>query len=134
MLDERDRFGTRSVRVGRAVIAVVSKWAFDYFALVAAVAATGAHVEAVPLLLAYVSASVLRMIPITPGGLGSSRPGSPSPSYGPGSPPRTPRWRRSRTGSSRTGSRSSRGWPPRSSTGIATRRGLVPWRPNPLAS
>ena len=49
---------------------MVSKWAFDYFALVAAVAATGAAVESVPLLLAYVAASVLGMIPITPGGLG----------------------------------------------------------------
>jgi uncharacterized protein (TIRG00374 family) len=53
-----------------AVVAVVSKWAFDYFALVAAVAATGARVDSVPLLLAYVGASVLAMIPITPGGLG----------------------------------------------------------------
>ena len=49
---------------------MVSKWAFDYFALVAAVAATGARVEPVPMLLAYVAASVLAMIPITPGGLG----------------------------------------------------------------
>ena len=38
--------------------------------LVAAVAASGARVESVPLLLAFVAASVLRMIPITPGGLG----------------------------------------------------------------
>ena len=53
-----------------AVVAVVSKWAFDYFALVAAVAATGARVDSVPLLLAYIAASVLAMIPITPGGLG----------------------------------------------------------------
>ncbi len=53
-----------------AVITVVSRWAFDYFALVAAVAATGSRVESVPLLLAYVAASVLKMIPITPGGLG----------------------------------------------------------------
>jgi uncharacterized protein (TIRG00374 family) len=53
-----------------AVIAVVAKWAFDYFALVAATAATGVRVGSVPLLLAYVAASVLSMIPITPGGLG----------------------------------------------------------------
>jgi uncharacterized protein (TIRG00374 family) len=71
VLAERDRVRhALGSRWPWAVIAVVSKWAFDYFALVAAVAATGAHVEAVPLLLAYVSASVLRMIPITPGGLG----------------------------------------------------------------
>ena len=49
---------------------MVSRWAFDYFALVAAVAASGAGVESVPLLLAYMTASVLKMIPITPGGLG----------------------------------------------------------------
>jgi uncharacterized protein (TIRG00374 family) len=48
----------------------VSKWAFDYFALVAAAAASGARVETVPLLLAYIAASVLAMIPLTPGGLG----------------------------------------------------------------
>jgi uncharacterized protein (TIRG00374 family) len=53
-----------------ALVAVVSKWAFDYLALVAAVAATGARVQTVPVLLAYVAASVLGMIPITPGGLG----------------------------------------------------------------
>jgi uncharacterized protein (TIRG00374 family) len=53
-----------------ALVAVVSKWAFDYLALVAAVAATGARVQTIPVLLAYVAASVLGMIPITPGGLG----------------------------------------------------------------
>jgi uncharacterized protein (TIRG00374 family) len=71
VLEERDRvrraFGARWPW---AVVAVVSKWAFDYFALVAAVAASGARVESIPLVLAYVAASVLRMIPITPGGLG----------------------------------------------------------------
>jgi len=49
---------------------VVSKWAFDFFALVAAIAASGAKVETIPVLLAYVAASVLAMVPITPGGLG----------------------------------------------------------------
>jgi len=53
-----------------ALVAAVSKWAFDYFALVAAVAATGAHVDPVPLMIAYVAAAVLGMIPITPSGLG----------------------------------------------------------------
>ena len=53
-----------------ALVAVVSKFAFDFFALVAAVAATGAHVQTIPVLLAYVAASVLAMIPITPGGVG----------------------------------------------------------------
>jgi uncharacterized protein (TIRG00374 family) len=53
-----------------ALIAAVSKWAFDYFALVAAVAATGARVDPVPLMIAYVAAAVLGMIPITPSGVG----------------------------------------------------------------
>ena len=53
-----------------ALLAVVSKWAFDYFALLAAIAASGAKVQTIPVLLAYVAASVLGMIPITPGGLG----------------------------------------------------------------
>ena len=71
VLEQRDR--VRKALGSRwpwALVAVVSKWAFDYFALVAAIAATGARVESVPLLLAYVAASVLAMIPITPGGLG----------------------------------------------------------------
>ena len=71
LLDERDRLrDALGSRWPWAVIAVVSRWAFDYFALVAAVAASGARVESVPLLLAFVAASVLKMIPITPGGLG----------------------------------------------------------------
>ena len=71
VLKERDRVRRAlGARWPWAVVAVVSKWAFDYFALVAAVAASGARVESTPLLLAYVAASVLKMIPITPGGLG----------------------------------------------------------------
>src|SRR5262249_811696 len=70
-LEQRDR--VRST-LGRkwiwALVAAVSKWAFDFFALVAAVAATGARVSPVPLLIAYVAAAGLGMIPITPGGLG----------------------------------------------------------------
>jgi uncharacterized protein (TIRG00374 family) len=71
VLEQRDRVRhALGSRWPWAVVAVVSKWAFDYCALVAAVAATGAHVVSVPLLLAYIAASVLGMIPITPGGLG----------------------------------------------------------------
>ena len=71
VLEERDRVRHALGALWPwAVVAVVSKWAFDYFALVAAVAASGARVESIPLLLAYVAASVLKMIPITPGGLG----------------------------------------------------------------
>jgi len=71
VLEQRDRI--REVLGSKwawALVAVISKWAFDYFALLAAVAASGAHVQTVPVLLAYIAASVLGMIPITPGGLG----------------------------------------------------------------
>jgi uncharacterized protein (TIRG00374 family) len=71
VLEQRDRVrSTLGSHWPAALVAVVSKWAFDFFALVAAVAATGTRVHSIPLLLAYVAASVLAMIPITPGGLG----------------------------------------------------------------
>ncbi len=71
MLEQRDRVrSTLGSQWLWALVAVTAKWAFDFFALVAAVAATGVRVHTVPLLLAYVAASVLGMIPITPGGLG----------------------------------------------------------------
>ena len=54
----------------RAGLATVGKWGFDYFALLAALAAVGAEAPASVLLLAYVSAAFLAMIPLTPGGLG----------------------------------------------------------------
>lgn len=70
-LAQRDRVRrTLGRRWPFALLAVVCKWAFDYFALVAAVAATGAPVATVPVLLAYIAAAVLGMVPITPGGLG----------------------------------------------------------------
>jgi uncharacterized protein (TIRG00374 family) len=53
-----------------AVLASVGKWAFDYFALLACLAAVGARPEPTLILLAYAAAVVLGMIPITPGGLG----------------------------------------------------------------
>ena len=43
---------------------------FDYAALVLSLYAVGARVDPVPVLLAFVLASVLAMIPLTPGGLG----------------------------------------------------------------
>jgi uncharacterized protein (TIRG00374 family) len=71
VLDQRDRLReSLGSKWPLAIVAVVAKWAFDYFALVAAVAATGVRVASLPLFLAYVTASVLSMIPITPGGLG----------------------------------------------------------------
>lgn len=70
-LEQRNRIrATLGRRWPLALVAAVSKWAFDYFALVAAVAATGVHVQPVPLVFAYVAASVLAMVPITPAGLG----------------------------------------------------------------
>jgi putative heme transporter len=51
-------------------LAVVGRWGFDYMTLVAALAAVGAEVDPSLVLLAYVIASFLSMIPITPGGLG----------------------------------------------------------------
>ena len=51
-------------------MATVGKWGFDYLALLGALAAVGAEAPASVLLLAYVTAAFLAMIPITPGGLG----------------------------------------------------------------
>lgn len=54
----------------RAVLVSVGRVAFDYLALLAAVAAVGARPHPSLIVLAYVSAVVLALIPITPGGLG----------------------------------------------------------------
>jgi hypothetical protein len=54
----------------RAVILSVGRVAFDYLALLAAVAAVGAHPSPSLIVVAYVSGVVLALIPITPGGLG----------------------------------------------------------------
>ena len=43
---------------------------FDYGALYTSLWAVGAHVDPLLVLLAYVAASALAMIPLTPGGLG----------------------------------------------------------------
>jgi uncharacterized protein (TIRG00374 family) len=53
-----------------AVLAAVGKWTFDYLALVCILAAFGARPEPSLVLLAYGAASLLGMIPLTPGGLG----------------------------------------------------------------
>jgi uncharacterized protein (TIRG00374 family) len=57
-------------RWGSALLASVGKWAFDYFALLACLAAVGARPDPGLVLLAYAAGAVLVMIPITPGGLG----------------------------------------------------------------
>lgn len=53
-----------------ALLATIGRSLFDYLALLAALAAVGAHPNPSLVLLAFVTASVLGMIPITPGGLG----------------------------------------------------------------
>lgn len=54
----------------KAMLGAAGKWAFDFFALLAALAAVGTHVNPALVLLAYTASAVLAMIPITPGGLG----------------------------------------------------------------
>jgi uncharacterized protein (TIRG00374 family) len=53
-----------------AVAASVAKWLFDYLALVASLLAVGVKPSPTAVLLAYVTASLLGMLPFTPGGLG----------------------------------------------------------------
>jgi uncharacterized protein (TIRG00374 family) len=53
-----------------ALLATVGKWAFDYGALLASLAAVGAEPNPGLVLLAFAAGQVLAMIPITPGGLG----------------------------------------------------------------
>jgi uncharacterized protein (TIRG00374 family) len=54
----------------RAVFAAAANRMLDYAALVAALTAFGAHARPSEVLLAYVVAQALTMVPITPGGLG----------------------------------------------------------------
>jgi uncharacterized protein (TIRG00374 family) len=54
----------------RAVPAAFGNQLFDYGALTLSLFAVGARVDPAPVLLAFVVASVLAMIPLTPGGLG----------------------------------------------------------------
>jgi uncharacterized protein (TIRG00374 family) len=54
----------------RALLTSLGWWLFDYGALLVALAAIGAEPEPSLVLLAYAGASVLSMIPLTPGGLG----------------------------------------------------------------
>jgi uncharacterized protein (TIRG00374 family) len=52
------------------VLASLGKWGFDYMALVLAVRGVGHEDTSMVLLLAFVAASLLGKIPLTPGGLG----------------------------------------------------------------
>lgn len=71
LLRERNEIrGTLGSRWWLALITASGNWLLDYLALLAAVAAVGARPRPALVLLAYVTAAVLGMIPITPGGLG----------------------------------------------------------------
>ncbi len=71
LLVQRDEvrlaFGSRW-KIG--MTAAVGKWGFDYLALVCCLAAVGSRPDPSLVLLAYTAASLLGMIPLTPGGLG----------------------------------------------------------------
>lgn len=71
LLRERDRILTTfGPRWKLALFATVSRWAFEYATLLAALAAVGSHPRPGLVLLAFCTAQVLAQIPITPGGLG----------------------------------------------------------------
>ena len=68
---ERDEMArTFGNRWWEALLASVGRWAFDYLALIAALGAVGARINPALVLIAYVVACFLGMIPLTPGGLG----------------------------------------------------------------
>lgn len=71
LLSERDSLRTAfGGRWRTAIVASAGWWIFDYLALIACLRAVGAEPSPSLVLLAYVAASVLAMIPLTPGGLG----------------------------------------------------------------
>jgi uncharacterized protein (TIRG00374 family) len=63
----RERMGSRWIE---AVAAAVGRWGFEYLVLLLALYAIEARPDPWSVLLAFVAASVLSMIPFTPGGLG----------------------------------------------------------------
>ncbi len=71
LVDERNTMArTLGQHWRRAVLLSVGRVAFDFLALLAAVAAVGAHPSPSLIVVAYVTSVVLALIPITPGGLG----------------------------------------------------------------
>jgi uncharacterized protein (TIRG00374 family) len=71
LLKERDEIReTMGERWLAATALSVGRWAFEYFALLITLYAIGASPEPWLVLFAFVFASVLRMLPFTPGGLG----------------------------------------------------------------
>jgi uncharacterized protein (TIRG00374 family) len=71
LLAERDKVrDTLGARWPEALAAAIGKWAFEYLSLLLALYAISAHPEPWLVLLSFVAASILGLIPITPGGLG----------------------------------------------------------------
>jgi uncharacterized protein (TIRG00374 family) len=71
LLRERDSLrGVFGRRWRTAVLASAGRWILDYIALLACLKAVDAQPDPSLVLLAYVGASVLGLIPLTPGGLG----------------------------------------------------------------
>jgi len=71
LVRSRDRVAASfDERRTRALLAATGNRMFDFAALVAALAALGAHVRASEVLMAYCVSQALALIPITPGGLG----------------------------------------------------------------
>jgi hypothetical protein len=71
LVEQRDEIRTvLGEKWKEAVGLSAARLAFDFFTLLAAVRATGAHPRPSLLLLAFAVAGVIGMIPITPGGLG----------------------------------------------------------------
>ena len=71
LLHERDALRRAfGARWKAAVVASAGKWILDYLALLACLRAVGAEPNPSLVILAYVAAAFLGMIPLTPGGLG----------------------------------------------------------------
>lgn len=71
LVAERDRLlGTLGPSWREALAATVGRWAFDYGSLLAALAALGSTPRPALVLLAFCTAQVLTLVPVTPGGLG----------------------------------------------------------------
>lgn len=71
LTDERTRLiDVLDHRWPKAMAAAAGNWVFDYLALIAALYAVGAEPRLSLVLLAYAAASVLAMVPFTPGGVG----------------------------------------------------------------
>jgi uncharacterized protein (TIRG00374 family) len=71
LLDDRDFIrATLGARWQAAVLAAIGNTAFDYLALLCALRAVGAGPRPSLVLLAYTTAKLLALIPLTPGGLG----------------------------------------------------------------